>query len=358
MLRDVSDPEEAKRRADRLAADFAALTPGSTPASLDLVMDLYTKQVTPRKGKSKQQHDRRCARLWCAFFDSQPEASHRLSRTPESLDRVDWDRFVSARRSGEIPGWSSPVGDRSVEYDLKFMLAVLNWAVGATIIESSPWRAEIRISQHWSTPREQNPKRPSMPDDLLEGLTRHAPSWQFEAMLRLGRETGRRNASVRQLQWSDVDFANQRIHWRAETDKTGRHGVSTMLESVEEVLRVLPTRGIGDLPIFPGKDGQPVCRDTCQVWLRRAKARLIASVPEADQEELRKRLDRVGYHSLKRSKVREPDFRALPPAIQAAYVGTDYRTLATVYDAVTPDDQRAAFEAVQTQRSTTNRRRI
>ena len=142
----------------------------------------YLKEVTPQKGVSKQRHDRRCARLWCAFFEGQPERSRRLSRTPESLDRVDWDRFVSARRSGEIPGWSRPVFDRSVEYDLKFMLAIMNWAVGARIIESSPWRPEIRISQHWSRPRQQNPKRPSMPDDLLVGLIRYAPSWQFEAI--------------------------------------------------------------------------------------------------------------------------------------------------------------------------------
>ena len=114
--------------------------------------------------------DPRCARLWRAFVENQPEISRRLARTPESLDRIDWDRFIATRRSGEIPGWRRSVGDRSVEYDLKFMLAVLNWAVGAKIIESSPWRPEIRVSQHWPSPKEQNPKRPSMPDDLLGKL--------------------------------------------------------------------------------------------------------------------------------------------------------------------------------------------
>ena len=88
-----------------------------------------------------------------------------------------------------------------------------------------------------------------------------------------------------------------------------------------------------------------------EVWLRRAKASLVASAPEADRAALRKRLDRVGFHSLKRSKVREREFRSLPPAIQAAYVGTDLRTLMNVYDDVTPEDQRAAFEEVQMKRS-------
>ena len=42
------------------------------------------------------------------------------------------------------------------------------------------------------------------------------------------------------------------------------------------------------------------------------------------------------------------EFRAaLPPAVQAVYVGTDCRTLMNVYDDVTPENQRAAFEEVQ-----------
>jgi hypothetical protein len=33
--------------------------------------------------------------------------------------------------------------------------------------------------------------------------------------------------------------------------------------------------------------------------------------------------------------------------VQGAFVGTDPRTLSTIYDEVTPEDQRAAFEAVK-----------
>ncbi|NNF25982.1 MAG: tyrosine-type recombinase/integrase [Gemmatimonadetes bacterium] len=347
VLKHVSSEEEAKNRADQLASKFATLVPGKEPTTLDRVIDRYLEEVTPRKGVSKQQHDRRCARLWRSYFAAQPEKARQTSRTPDSLDRVDWDRFVSTRRAGGIPGWPRPVRDRAVEYDLKFMVAVLTWAVGAKIIDANPWGAETRTAQRWSMPREKNPTRRSMPDDLLAGLIDHSPSWQFEAMLRIGRETGRRNNSVRQLRWSDVDFQQKRVTWRAETDKAGRRHVATMVEAVEEVLRGLPTRAIGDLPVFPGGDGEPVSRHTCQVWLRRAKARLIASAPKAEREHLRKRLDGVGFHSLKRSKVREPGFRALPPAIQSAYVGTDYRTLARIYDDVTPEDQRAAIEAVK-----------
>jgi integrase len=347
LLKGATATEDAKRKADELAAKLATFMPGTEPTTLDGVIDRYLKEVTPHKGVSKQHHDRRCARMWLSHSESQPEKHRRPARAADSLDRVDWDRFVEARRKGTIPGWPQPVRNRTVEYDLKFMLAALNWAVGARFMDANPWRTEIRTAQHWPMPREKNPTRHSMPDDLLEGLIRHGPSWPFKAMLRLGRETGRRNNSIRQLRWSDVDFANKRITWRAEADKTGKQHVTPMLEAVEAVLRALPTRGIGDLPLFPGKAGGPVSRDTCQVWLRRAKHRLIVSTPESEHIDLRKRLYRVGFHSLKRSKVREPGFRALPPAIQAAYVGTDYRTLAKVYDNVTPEDQLAAFEAAK-----------
>jgi len=73
----------------------------------------------------------------------------------------------------------------------------------------------------------------------------------------------------------------------------------------------------------------------------------MASVPEHEHEALRERLHGVGYHSQKRSLVRDSEFRALPPSVQAAFVGTDHRTLITIYDEVTVEDQRAAFEVIE-----------
>ncbi len=345
-LRSVTDSEEAKARADDLAARFARHESHPEATTLDVLIDRYLKEVTPTKGNSKQQHDGRAARVWRAFFGAQPEITRRIARAPDTLDRIDWDRFIGARRGGDIPGCSGRVRDRAVEYDLKFMLAILNWAVGARIIGSSPWRSEVRLKQKWSMPKELNPKRPSMPEDLLERLILHRPGWQFEAMMRLGGQTGRRNNAIRQLRWSDVDFANKRIRWRGDSDKTGKESWTYMRANVEAIVRGLPSRGIGDVPVFPGRDGC-TSHHTCQIWLRRAKARLLESVSEDDRKQLRTRLDRVGYHSQKRSIVRAPWFRALPPSIQAAYVGTDHRTLSRIYDDVTVEDQRTAFEAVE-----------
>jgi integrase len=42
-----------------------------------------------------------------------------------------------------------------------------------------------------------------------------------ELLVVLAHETRHRAGSTRQLRWSDIDFANRRIHWRGEVDKIG-----------------------------------------------------------------------------------------------------------------------------------------
>ncbi len=80
------------------------------------------------------------------------------------------------------------------------------------------------------------------------------------------------------------------------------------------------------------------------MWLRRAKARWLKATPEADRPGLREKLRRVGFHSEKRAGVRDPRFRALPPAIQEAWAGTSYEVLKDVYDDVTAEDIREAIQ--------------
>ena len=66
---------------------------------------------------------------------------------------------------------------------------------------------------------------------------------------------------------------------------------------------------------------------------------------ESEREALRERLKGVGFHSEKRSGVRTPEFRALPPKIQEELAGTKYSTLRETYDHVTPEDMREAIRA-------------
>ena len=343
LLRGVTEPNEAKARADEVAAQFARLEPREQEvpkkSTLAEVLDHYLKEVTPRKGAKKQRHDRAARRIWLAFFDAQPEPSRRSTRRLESLDRIDWDRFIAMRRAGTIPGWRQ-VRDSAVSYDLQFLVAVLNWARGTALARKNPWGTDIRRSQRWGMPKELNPRRPSMTDELRAGLIAHGYGWQFPAMLLLGRETMRRNSSIRQLRWSDIDLNEGTIRWRAGTDKVGRESTTPMTLKAAEVIQGLP-RGIGDAPVFPGRDGQPTPENTCRMWLNRAKSRWLDSVPEGEREPLRRRLWRVGYHAEKRAGVRDRTFRDLPVSVQEELAGTNFSTLRRVYDEVTVEEMKA-----------------
>ena len=90
---------------------------------------------------------------------------------------------------------------------------------------------------------------------------------------------------------------------------------------------------------------KPTPGDTFQIWLRRAKARLLKSLPEAERHAWKEKLRGVGFHAEKRAGVRDPEFRALPAKIQETIAGTRYTTLRDVYDEVTTDDVRAAWDA-------------
>ena len=257
LLRGVSDEREAKVAADQKAAELGKLTPPSeAPIELSRLLILYAKEVTPTKGEGKQHHDRRSERLRISFFEAQEEPDRRSTRHPATLDRTDWNRFIQWRQDGLIPGWPKGVRNRQVQYDLKFLIAVLNWATGhkeggKPLLQLSPWRPEIRRSQRWEMPKELNPHRPGMTEKTRRGLIRYAPSWQFGLALVLERETRRRNNSIRQLLWSDIDLEAGTVRWRGEQDKAGRESVTPLTTEAQEALRGAPFRGIGNTPVFP-----------------------------------------------------------------------------------------------------------
>lgn len=349
LLKDVTTQKAAKAKADALAARFAEEVekpepePEPIPVSITSLLADYLEEVTPRKGESAQDHDRRAARIWKAYFEMQADKARRPDRHPETLDRIDWDGFIECRRSGKIPGWKN-VADRAVEYDLKFMVAVLTWGLGTPMLKSHPWGQEVRKAQNWQMPKEQNPKRPGMPNWIREGLITHSSGWQFKAMLGLERETRRRNSAIRRLDWSDVDQDEWTVRWRGEQDKSGKENVTPLTRRAIEILTALPSRGISG-PVFPAARApqEPTPRGTCQNWLRKAKAAWLKDTPDANREKLKKALHRVGFHAQKRQGIRDPEFRKLPPKIQEEFSGTSWEMIRRVYDEVTVEDMREAM---------------
>jgi len=120
------DWARAKRQADEAAADFAMLQPNGKaeaepePLTLEKLFDIYGEEVTPTKGARARRHDRAATHMFVQLFGG--------NRNPATLSQRDWDRFIRARRAGRIGASGKPVGDRMVEHDLKFLIAVRNWA--------------------------------------------------------------------------------------------------------------------------------------------------------------------------------------------------------------------------------------
>ena len=80
------------------------------------------------------------------------------NRDPVTLSQRDWGRFIREQRAGRIGPSGRPVAGRTVEYDVKFLAAVLNWAT-----RSRDERGRLLLGQNplrgLREPTEKNPTR-------------------------------------------------------------------------------------------------------------------------------------------------------------------------------------------------------
>ncbi len=155
------------------------------PLTLGRLLDIYGEEVTPTKAETSQRSDRAATRMFLRFFGP--------ARNPATLSRRDWDRFIRARRAGRIGPSGKPVSDRTIEYDLKFLRAVFNWAgnsrdeQGRLLLDPNPLRG-------LKAPTAKNPTRVILPEEeyqLLPGVSRKV-DWRFHVALVLAHETGHR----------------------------------------------------------------------------------------------------------------------------------------------------------------------
>ncbi len=281
----------AKRQADEFAAGFIDAPDGKAeaepePLTLDKLFEIYGEEVTPTKAEASQRADRAATRMFLGFFGR--------GRKPSTLSRRDWDRFIRARRAGKVGASGKPVSDATIEHDLKFLIAVFNWAGkskdedGRLLLGSNPLKG-------LKTPTEKNPTRVVLSEEeyqALLGVSREV-DWRFHVALVLAHETGHRIGAIRHLRWPDIDLETRAIRWRAEHEKTGYEHRTPMTAEAVAVLEEARERsaGIEVAPVLPAPRDPSRCagRTLVRFWWNRAQ-KLAGLEPKRGR----------GWHSLRR----------------------------------------------------------
>ena len=282
----------AKKQADEFAAGFASpdlngkAEAEPEPLTLGGLFDIYVAEVTPTKGEHTRQHDRTTMAMFLRFFGR--------NRDPATLSQRDWDRFIRVRRSGRVGPSGRPVSDRTVEYDLKLLIAVLNWAAksrderGRLLLDRNPLRG-LR------TPTEKNPTRIVLTEDEYRKLLKvsRRVDWRFRVALVLAHETGHRIGAIRQLRWIDIDFQGGTIRWRAEHDKSGYEHVTPVtgqaLDVLQEVRALNPATA--EAPVLPAPRNPLAVVGAARLHAWWQKAQILAGLEPKPGR---------GWHSLRR----------------------------------------------------------
>ncbi len=281
----------AKRQADQFAAGFIDAPGGKKeaepePLTLEKLFEIYGEEVTPTKRRSSRQRDRAVMAMFLDFFGR--------GRRPETLSQRDWDRFIRERRAGTVGPSGKPVGDRMIEADLTFLMAVLNWAArsrdeeGRLLLDRNPLKGLRK-------PVEKNPNRVVLTEEEYQALlgVSEQVDWRFHVALVLAHETGHRIGAICNLKWADIDLEGETVRWRAEHEKTGyEHATPLTDEAVavlEEARRMSPGRDNG--PVLPATVNPSECMGFPQArFLWKRAERLAGLEPKRGR----------GWHSLRR----------------------------------------------------------
>jgi integrase len=287
----VADRRSAKLKAEEIAAAFRKSgTPRQQVITLGSLVESYAREVTPTKGSTARAHDGRGCALFLTFFGPQ--------RRPETLSRREWDAYIQARRSGKLrppKAVARQVGWRVIEQDLHLLNAILNWAV-----QAGDGRGDFLLGRNpfkgLPVPKEESPQRPLLSVEQYESIREAAAgvSSTLECFVVLAWHTGHRAASLRQLQWADIDFEKERVHFRGDRDKIGLDHWNPLHATAISILRRERDKieDVGDAWIFPSaRDGSvPLSRDAIANLWKRLAAKAV--LPEGE---------RYGWHSLRRA---------------------------------------------------------
>jgi integrase len=333
------DRAQAKRAADAAAAKLTVaeqLVPDERDVPHELTLkelfDIYGEEVTPTKSGRSQKHDKRASKMFLKYFGP--------GRVVSTLSLRDWERFIRDRGEGRVgpgePPWKG-VGPRTVEYDLRFIMAVFNWAMhagdgrGGVLLDRNPFKG-------YRVPKEKNPRRVVLTDEEYRALLEvsEVVDWRFHVALVLAHETGHRIGAIRQLRWSDIDLEEKLIRWRAETEKTGHAHVTPMTDQAVAALRRARNRnpGIGDAPVFPAPENPDLCvsRYLTRDWWKRAEGK-AGLEPRPGR----------GWHSLRRKFA--SDLKGIPlKTLQELGGWKTHQTILMCYQHADEGEMRQALE--------------
>ena len=280
------DEEQAKAKAETVAVALRAPEKlAAVPLTLGALFDNYLRERTPSKSLDKQRHDRAASRRILDVLGQ--------GRRVGELTHRDGHRFAADRfRLGDLRRKQTvgrPLGVRQVQYDLGFLQATLNWALGAGLLDRNPMRG-FRVAAKPETPR-----RPQLTSAhyqaLLKVANQVAPDLRLALVL--AHETGHRIGAIRCLRWSEIDLKAKVIRWRRENDKIGYEHDSpisvTACRALRQARRNRPRIGDGWVFPSPADPGRPVSRHLIRDWW------------EKGEQRARIRHDRgKGWHSLRR----------------------------------------------------------
>lgn len=168
------------------------------------------------------------------------------------------------------------MGNRTVEYDLRFLMAVFNWAErskderGRLLLDRNPLKGLKK-------PREKNPARVVLTEDEYRAMLKvsRQVGWRFHIALVLAHETGHRIGAIRQLRWSDIDFEGREVWRRAEHEKTGYEHVTPLTDDAVAALKEARrmSDGSGNAPVPTSSRDAKRCmgRAAAHKWWKQAE---------------------------------------------------------------------------------------
>jgi integrase len=227
------------------------------------------------------------------------------SRDVRTLTEHDVRHYEARRRTGGIRYGADlktgPVGQRSVQSDMKLLKQMLTWACTVPTVGGGRW-LERNPLEYVRIAGERNIQRPvaslerfeatrlAMQECVLrysnEALSaettwersraeRRTRSWlRAELALVLLEATGKRRGAIMGLTWADIDFAGRRITWQAAYDKKGKSRVVPYPGALFDAIRDFQKR-LGALGgfVFPSSDDpeRPAARELLSQWLVKAE---------------------------------------------------------------------------------------